>query len=190
VQGHRAVALTTSGNRKSIEAHSGATVRTQNEPNLNPKRLKAWRWAHPTFVILFAERLRRNNGTEGSEGSQSSCKNRDSSLRYRYIQNDICKTGMPPWRLKTTDGRAHSLIFWLSLAPVLPLLGIFARLRARNQDHYGDDRSAPGGATSTPIQSRYPPGHISQPSAAQRRSSMLFHIPYGLFRMGNIPHSV
>jgi len=45
---------------------------------------------YPTFVIL--------SGTEGSDGSQSLRKIGILLLRYRYVQNDICKTEMHPVR--------------------------------------------------------------------------------------------
>jgi len=56
---------------------------------------------HPTFITL--------SGTEYSEGSQflgqigpwarsGLGQDRDASLRYRYVQNDICKTEMHPCR--------------------------------------------------------------------------------------------
>jgi len=48
---------------------------------------RALPWGHPIFAILI--------GTEYSEGSQS-LRKIGILLHYRYVQNDICKTGMHP----------------------------------------------------------------------------------------------
>jgi orotate phosphoribosyltransferase len=63
---------------------------------------------HPTFVIL--------SGTGCSEGSQSlrkigilSLRQASPTLRYRYVQNDICKTGTHP--VKRYDNSCNTSLY-------------------------------------------------------------------------------